>query len=53
MTMLTSRAESEGVSSEQGTAYSQPNYGNAAPSAPQPTAPAAASPSQDEDDLPF
>jgi len=51
MTMLTSRAESEGMSSEQGTAYSQPNYGNTAPSDPQPTA--AASNSQEEDDLPF
>lgn len=51
MTMLTSRAESEGMSSEQGTVYSQPNYGNTAPSDPQPTA--AASNSQEEDDLPF
>ena len=53
MTMLTSRAESEGISSEQGTAYSQPNYGNQGPSAPQQTATASSSKSQDEDDLPF
>jgi len=53
MTMLTSRAESEGISSEQGTAYSQPNYGNQGPSAPQQTATASSSKSQDEDYLPF
>lgn len=53
MTMLTSRAESEGISSEQGSEYSQPNYGKMAPSTAQPKAPAAASQSQDEDDLPF
>jgi single-strand DNA-binding protein len=53
MTMLTSRAESEGISSEQGTAYSQSNYGNQGPSAPQQTATTSSSKSQDEDDLPF
>ena len=53
MTMLTSRAESEGISSEQGTAYSQPNYENQGPSAPQKTATPSSSKSQDEDDLPF
>lgn len=53
MTMLTSRAESEGISSEQGTAYSQPNYRNQGPSAPQQAATPSSSQSQDEDDLPF
>lgn len=53
MTMLTSRAESEGISSEQGTAYSQPNYGNQGTSAPPQTVTASSSQSQDEDDLPF
>ncbi len=53
MTMLTSRAESEGISSEQGTAYSQPNYGNQGASASPQTVTASSSQSQDEDDLPF
>lgn len=55
MTMLTSRAEGDGITSDSGTAYSNQNYGNSAHSSvPAPTtAPAPSMASQDEDDLPF
>lgn len=55
MTMLTSRAESDGIAGDNGTAYSNPNYGNNVPTnppAPSP-APAPSMSNQDEDDLPF
>jgi single-strand DNA-binding protein len=55
MTMLTSRADSDGVSGDSGTAYGNPNYSsNDQSSAPAPNpAPAPSMSSQDEDDLPF
>ena len=52
MTMLTSRAESEGMSSDQSGGYSQQPQAAAAPAAPMPAAPAMNN-SQEEDDLPF
>ena len=52
MTMLTSRAESEGMSSDQSGGYSQQPQAAPAPAAPMPTAPAMNN-SQEEDDLPF
>lgn len=53
MTMLTSRAESEGMNSDSSTAYgnSNANYQNAA--APSNLPPAPAMNNQEEDDLPF
>ena len=51
MTMLTSRAESEGISSDSSGGYSQQPQTAPAP-APMPTAPAM-NHSQEEDDLPF
>ncbi|MGB1281653.1 MAG: single-stranded DNA-binding protein [Schleiferiaceae bacterium] len=52
MTMLTSRAESEGMSSDQSGGYSQQPQEAPAPAAPMPAAPAMNN-SQEEDDLPF
>ena len=52
MTMLTSRAESEGMSSDQSGGYSQQPQAAPAPAAPMPAAPAMNN-SQEEDDLPF
>lgn len=52
MTMLTSRADSEGMSSDQSGGYSQQTQAAPAPAAPIPAAPAANN-SQEEDDLPF
>jgi single-strand DNA-binding protein len=52
MTMLTSRAESEGMSSDQSGGYSQQPQAAPAPAAPIPAAPAMNN-SQEEDDLPF
>ena len=52
MTMLTSRAESEGMSSDQSGGYSQQPQAAHAPAAPMPAAPAMNN-SQEEDDLPF
>jgi single-strand DNA-binding protein len=52
MTMLTSRAESEGMSSDQSSGYSQQPQAAPAPAAPMPAAPAMNN-SQEEDDLPF
>lgn len=52
MTMLTSRAESEGMSSDQSGGYSQQPQAAPAPAAPMPVAPAMNN-SQEEDDLPF
>lgn len=52
MTMLTSRAESEGMSSDQSGGYSQHPQAAPAPAAPMPAAPAMNN-SQEEDDLPF
>jgi single-strand DNA-binding protein len=52
MTMLTSRAESEGMSSDQSGGYSQQPQAAPAPAAPMPGAPAMNN-SQEEDDLPF
>lgn len=53
MTMLTSRAESEGMSNDSGTAYgnNNNNYQNVA--APTDLPPSPAMNNQDEDDLPF
>jgi len=52
MTMLTSRAESEGMSSDQSGSYSQQPPAAQAPAAPMPAAPAMNN-TQEEDDLPF
>ena len=52
MTMLTSRAESEGMSSDQSGGYSQQPQAAPAPAASMPAAPAMNN-SQEEDDLPF
>ena len=52
MTMLTSRAESEGMSSDQSGGYSQQTQAAPSPAAPMPAAPAMNN-SQEEDDLPF
>ena len=52
MTMLTSRAESEGISSDQSSGYSQQPQAAPSPAAPMPAAPAMNN-SQEEDDLPF
>jgi single-strand DNA-binding protein len=52
MTMLTSRAESEGMSSDQSGGYSQQPQTTPAPAAPMTAAPAMNN-SQEEDDLPF
>ena len=52
MTMLTSRAESEGMSSDHSGGYAQQPQAAAAPAAPIPAAPARST-SQEEDDLPF
>ena len=52
MTMLTSRAESEGMSSDQSGGYSQQPQATPVPAAPMPAAPAMNN-SQEEDDLPF
>ena len=52
MTMLTSRAESEGMTSDQSGGYSQQPQAAPAPAAPMPAAPAMNN-SQEEDDLPF
>jgi len=52
MTMLTSRAESEGMSSDQSGGYSQQPQAAPASAAPMPAAPAMNN-SQEEDDLPF
>ena len=52
MTMLTSRAESEGMSSDQSGGYSQQPQEAPAPATPLPAAPAI-NDSQEEDDLPF
>ena len=52
MTMLTSRAESEGMSSDQSGGYSQQPQAAPAPAAPMTAAPAMNN-SQEEDDLPF
>ena len=52
MTMLTSRAESEGMSSDQSGGYSQQPQAAPAPAAPMPAAPTMNN-SQEEDDLPF
>jgi single-strand DNA-binding protein len=52
MTMLTSRAESEGMSSDQSGGHSQQPQAAPAPAAPMPAAPAMNN-SQEEDDLPF
>ncbi|MGB0182917.1 MAG: single-stranded DNA-binding protein [Schleiferiaceae bacterium] len=52
MTMLTSRAESEGMSSDQSGGYSQQPQAAPSPAAPMPAAPAMNN-SQEEDDLPF
>ena len=52
MTMLTSRAESEGMSSGQSGGYSQQPQAAPAPAAPMPADPAMNN-SQEEDDLPF
>lgn len=52
MTMLTSRAESEGMSSDQSGGYSPQPQAAPAPAAPMPAAPAMNN-SQEEDDLPF
>ncbi len=52
MTMLTSRAESEGMSSDRSEGYSQAPQAAPAPAAPIPAAPAMSN-SQEEDDLPF
>jgi single-strand DNA-binding protein len=52
MTMLTSRAESEGMSSDHSGGYAQQPQAAAAPAAPMPAAPAMNN-SQEEDDLPF
>lgn len=52
MTMLTSRAESEGMSSDHSGGYSQAPQAAPAPAAPIPAAPAMSN-SQEEDDLPF
>jgi single-strand DNA-binding protein len=52
MTMLTSRAESEGMSSDQSGGYSQQPQAAPAPAPPMPAAPAMNN-SQEEDDLPF
>ena len=50
MTMLTSRAESEGMSSDQSGGYSQQPQAAPSPAAPMPAAPAMNN-SQEEDDL--
>lgn len=52
MTMLTSRAESEGMSSDQSGGNSQQPQAAPAPATPMPAAPAMNN-SQEEDDLPF
>jgi len=52
MTMLTSRAESEGMSSDQSGGYSQQSQAAPATAASMPAAPAMNN-SQEEDDLPF
>ncbi len=52
MTMLTSRAESEGMSSDHSGGYAQQPQAATAPAAPMPAAPAMNN-SQEEDDLPF
>jgi single-strand DNA-binding protein len=52
MTMLTSRAESEGMSSDQSGGYSQQPPAAQAPAAPMPAA-TAMNNTQEEDDLPF
>jgi len=52
MTMLTSRAESEGMSSDPSGGYSQQPQAAPVPAAPMPAAPTMNN-SQEEDDLPF